>query len=68
MLDDDELLSVDGFQVMPGHFMDRSESYPSCASQNGRDALDRATIGTRPTIYDTADTGRLRKRQAATHR
>jgi hypothetical protein len=51
-LDDDELLSLDEFQVMSFHFMDRSESYPSCASQNGRDALGSAIFGARPTIYE----------------
>ena len=51
MLDDDELLSLDRFQVMPGHFMDGSESYPSCANQNGRDALGSVILGTWLIIY-----------------
>ena len=46
MVDDDaELLSIDGFQAISCHFMDRSENYPSYASQNGRDALGSVVIG-----------------------
>ena len=51
-LDDDELLSVDEFQVMSCHFMDRSESYPICAGQNGHDALGSVILGAPPEIYE----------------